>query len=70
MLFLFSAARVACLAVALCLMPLGGAMVALAASAPAASAGAAKQNIGNTTPSLDIMIGSMLMLGFRGADLP
>ena len=70
MLFLFSAARVACLAVALCLMPLGGAMVALAASAPAASAGAAKQNIGNTLPSLDIMIGSMLMLGFRGADLP
>ena len=68
--FLFSAARLACLAVALCLMPPGGAMVALAASAPAASAGASKKNVGNTAPLLDIMIGSMLMLGFRGADLP
>lgn len=67
---MFSAARMACLALAVCLMALGGTMVALAASAPAASTGAANQNIGKPPPPLDIMIGSMLMLGFRGADLP
>ena len=74
--FLFSAARVACLAVALCWgIGFSGATAAFAASGPVGNANATKANAGmvntaNTAPSLDIMIGSMLMLGFRGADLP
>lgn len=74
--FLFSAARVACLVVALCWgMVFWGATTAFAASAPLGNAHAANVNAGkvktaNTLPSQDIMIGSMLMLGFRGADLP
>ena len=63
--FLFSVARLACLALALfCVPALSGVRLAGAASAPATTAHAA-----TAAPSLDMMIGSMLMLGFRGADL-
>ncbi|MTJ93665.1 MAG: glycoside hydrolase family 3 protein [Desulfovibrio sp.] len=67
---MFSAARVACLAVTLCFVVLGGVTAASAASGPAAGTGATGQNSARNTPSLDMMIGSMLMLGFRGAELP
>lgn len=67
---MFSAARVVCLAVALCLAFFGGAAAVFAASGPAAGTGATGQNSARNTPSLDMMIGSMLMLGFRGAELP
>ena len=48
----------------LCFSPL------LSAVAPAAPAMPAKTGAGSAAPSLDVMIGSMLMLGFRGEDLP
>lgn len=52
------------LALALCFSPL------LSAGASAAQSVPAKTGAGSAAPSLDVMIGSMLMLGFRGADLP
>ncbi|MFT3958771.1 MAG: glycoside hydrolase family 3 N-terminal domain-containing protein [Desulfovibrio sp.] len=52
------------LALIFCFSPL------LSAGAPAAQVAPAKINAGSAAPSLDVMIGSMLMLGFRGADLP
>ena len=67
---LFSIARVACLALTLCWGIFFSGAASFAASAPAARAGAANATVSNAVPSLDIMIGSMLMLGFRGADLP
>ena len=72
--FLFSVARVAFFALALCLgTGFFGARAASAASGPAVNTGAANAggaHVAKAAPSLDIMIGSMLMLGFRGADLP
>ena len=67
---LFSIVRVACLAVTLCWGIVFSGASSFAASAPASGAGAANASVSKTLPSLDIMIGSMLMLGFRGADLP
>ena len=67
---LFSMARGACLALTLCWGIFFSGAASFAASAPAARAGAANATVSNAVPSLDIMIGSMLMLGFRGADLP
>ena len=67
---LFSMARVACLAVTLCWGIVFSGAATFAASAPAAGVGAANTYVNSAVPSLDIMIGSMLMLGFRGADLP
>ena len=67
---LFSMARVACLAVTLCWGIVFSGAASFAASAPAAGVGAANTYVNSAVPSLDIMIGSMLMLGFRGADLP
>ena len=67
---LFSMARVACLAVTLCWGIVFSGAATFAASAPAAGVGAANTYVNSALPSLDIMIGSMLMLGFRGADLP
>ena len=61
------------LALALCFSPLlsAGAPAAQAAPAkPAATGVPARTSAGSAAPSLDVMIGSMLMLGFRGADLP
>ena len=55
-----------CLVLALGLSPLSCAGV-FAAPVKAAAIGA---GAGNAAPSLDVKIGSMLMLGFRGADLP
>ena len=51
-------------ALALCFSPM------LNAGASAAQAAPAKTGAGSAAPSLDVMIGSMLMLGFRGADMP
>ena len=67
---LFSIARVACLVVTLCWGTVFSGAATFAASTPAAGAGTANAAVSNALPSLDIMIGSMLMLGFRGADLP
>ena len=67
---LFSMARVACLAVTLCWGIVFSGAATFAASAPAAGVGAVNTYVNSAVPSLDIMIGSMLMLGFRGADLP
>ena len=67
---LFSMARGACLALTLCWGIFFSGAASFAASAPAVKAGAANATVSNAVPSLDIMIGSMLMLGFRGADLP
>ena len=71
---MFSVARVACLALALCLgAGFFGVRAASAASGPAASTNAGSSvgvHAATAGPSLDMMIGSMLMLGFRGADLP
>ena len=68
---LFAAARkggvtlcLLALALIFCFSPL------LRSGASAAQAAPAKTSAGNAAPSLDAMIGSMLMLGFRGADLP
>ena len=52
------------LALIFCFSPL------LRSGASAAQAAPAKTSAGSAAPSLDVMIGSMLMLGFRGADLP
>ena len=67
---LFSIARVACLALTLCWGIVFSGAASFAASAPAAGAGTANATVNKALPSLDMMIGSMLMLGFRGADLP
>ena len=67
---LFSNARGVCLALTLCWGIFFSGAASFAASAPAARAGAANATVSNAVPSLDIMIGSMLMLWFRGADLP
>ena len=56
------------LALALCFSPLPG--VGAWAAAPAVSGAPANAGAGKAAPPLDVMIGSMLMLGFRGADLP
>ena len=61
------------LALALCFLPLLSAGARAAQSAPAGQGifgPSARTSAGNAGPSLDVMIGSMLMLGFRGADLP
>ena len=68
---LFAAARKG--GVTLCLLAL--ALIScfsplLRSGASAAQAAPAKTSAGSAAPSLDVMIGSMLMLGFRGADLP
>ena len=68
--FLFSAVRMLCIGMTLLGVACVSATAAFAASGPAGSAGLSVSKVGNSSPSLDMMIGSMLMLGFRGADLP
>ena len=68
--FLFSAVRMLCIGMTLLGVACVSATAAFAASGPAGSAGLSVSKVGNGSPSLDMMIGSMLMLGFRGADLP
>ena len=68
--FLFSAVRMLCIGMTLLGVACVSATAAFAASGPAGSAGLSVSKTGKGSPSLDMMIGSMLMLGFRGADLP